>query len=128
MGRSHRPGPLRARGTLAGGSGAGRRAGQRRAGVEQQREPELPLGRGALDHRLAQASVDVGVQAAQVVARRPPLAAKFAKQAVLAADEMALQAGLLHERRLYELAMATEDRVEGMTAFLEKRKPEFRGR
>ena len=65
---------------------------------------------------------------AQVVARRPPLAAKLAKQAVLAADEMPLTAGLAHERRLYELAMATEDRVEGMQAFLEKRRPEFRGR
>jgi enoyl-CoA hydratase/carnithine racemase len=68
------------------------------------------------------------VQLAEVVARRPPLAVKLAKQAVLAADEMALSAGLAHERRLYELAMATEDRVEGMQAFLEKRRPEFRGR
>ncbi len=58
----------------------------------------------------------------------PPLAVKLAKQAVLAADEMPLTAGLAHERRLYELAMATEDRVEGMQAFLEKRRPEFRGR
>ena len=32
------------------------------------------------------------------------------------------------ERRLYELAMATEDRVEGMQAFLEKREPKFKGR
>jgi enoyl-CoA hydratase/carnithine racemase len=47
---------------------------------------------------------------------------------VLAAEETAMSAGLDHERRLYELAMATEDRVEGMTAFLEKRKPEFRGK
>ena len=47
---------------------------------------------------------------------------------MLAADETALTAGLEHERRLFELAMATEDRVEGMNAFLEKRKPEFRGR
>jgi len=68
------------------------------------------------------------VQLAEVVARRPPLAVKLAKQAVLAADEMALSAGLAHERRLYELAMATEDRVEGMQAFIEKRRPEFRGR
>ena len=65
---------------------------------------------------------------AEVIARRPPLAVKLAKQAVLAADEMTLTAGLAHERRLYELAMATEDRVEGMQAFLEKRRPSFRGR
>lgn len=67
------------------------------------------------------------LELAGVVARRPPLAVKLAKQAVLAADEMTLAAGLAHERRLYELAMATEDRVEGMQAFLEKRRPEFRG-
>jgi enoyl-CoA hydratase/carnithine racemase len=68
------------------------------------------------------------VDLAQVIARRPPLAVKLAKQAVLAADEMQLTAGLAHERRLYELAMATEDRVEGMQAFLEKRHPKFEGR
>ena len=62
------------------------------------------------------------------VASRPPLASKLAKQAVLAAEETGLAAGLEHERRLYELAMATEDRVEGMQAFLEKRRPEYRGR
>jgi enoyl-CoA hydratase/carnithine racemase len=68
------------------------------------------------------------VELAQVVARRPPIAVRFGKQAVLAADEMPLSAGLSHERRLYELAMATEDRLEGMNAFIEKRRPEFRGR
>ncbi|MEA2399582.1 MAG: hypothetical protein QOK25_3138 [Thermoleophilaceae bacterium] len=68
------------------------------------------------------------VDLAQVVARRPPVAVRLAKQAVQAADETALAAGLAYERRLYELAMATEDRVEGMTAFIEKRRPEFRGR
>jgi enoyl-CoA hydratase/carnithine racemase len=65
---------------------------------------------------------------AQTVARRPPIAARLAKQAVLAADEAGLSAGLEAERRLYELAMATEDRVEGMQAFLEKRRPDFKGR
>ena len=60
------------------------------------------------------------------VAGRPPIAARLAKQAVLAAEETALSAGLEHERRLYELAMATEDRVEGMEAFLEKRGPSSR--
>ena len=61
------------------------------------------------------------------IASRPPIAARLAKQAVLAAEETAMGAGLEQERRLYELAMATEDRVEGMRAFLEKRKPEFKG-
>jgi enoyl-CoA hydratase/carnithine racemase len=72
--------------------------------------------------------LDDALELAGKVAEQPPLAARLAKQAVLAAEETPLSAGLDHERRLYELAMATEDRVEGMTAFLEKRKPEFRGR
>jgi enoyl-CoA hydratase/carnithine racemase len=72
--------------------------------------------------------LDKAIELAEVVARRPPIAVGLAKQAVLAAEEATLTAGLAQERRLYELAMATEDRVEGMTAFLEKRRPEFRGR
>jgi enoyl-CoA hydratase/carnithine racemase len=68
------------------------------------------------------------MELAAVIARRPPLAARLAKQAVQAADEMSLSGGLEMERRLYELAMATEDRVEGMEAFLEKRRPDFKGR
>jgi enoyl-CoA hydratase/carnithine racemase len=71
--------------------------------------------------------LDAALELAATVAERPPLAVRLGKQAVLAAEETAMSAGLDHERRLYELAMATEDRVEGMTAFLEKRKPEFRG-
>jgi enoyl-CoA hydratase/carnithine racemase len=65
---------------------------------------------------------------AQTVAERPPIAARLAKQAVLVAEETALSPGIENERRLYELAMATEDRVEGMTAFLEKREPKFEGK
>jgi enoyl-CoA hydratase/carnithine racemase len=65
---------------------------------------------------------------ARTVAAQPPIAARLAKQAVLAAEETGLAAGLEGERRHYELAMATEDRVEGMRAFLEKREPKFEGR
>jgi enoyl-CoA hydratase/carnithine racemase len=64
---------------------------------------------------------------AGTIAERPPIAVRLGKQAVLAAEETNLAAGMETERRLYELAMATEDRVEGMRAFLEKREPEFRG-
>ena len=72
--------------------------------------------------------VTEAVELARTVAERPPLAARLAKQAVIAAEETALSAGVEYERRLYELAMATEDRVEGMSAFLEKRRPNFEGR
>jgi enoyl-CoA hydratase len=53
---------------------------------------------------------------------------RFAKRAVLAADDGPMATGLSLERRLYEQAMATEDRIEGMTAFLERRDPQWRGR
>ncbi len=72
--------------------------------------------------------LEAALELAGTVAERPPIAARLAKQAVLAAEETALAAGLENERRLYELAMATEDRVEGMRAFLEKREPRFEGR
>jgi enoyl-CoA hydratase/carnithine racemase len=68
------------------------------------------------------------VELAEVVARRPPIAVRLAKEAVLAAEETSLSTGLELERRLYEMAMATEDRIEGMDAFIEKRKPRFMGR
>jgi enoyl-CoA hydratase/carnithine racemase len=72
--------------------------------------------------------LEAAMEMARRVAERPPIAARLAKQAVLTADEASLSAGLEAERRLYELAMATEDRVEGMQAFLEKRPPRFEGR
>jgi enoyl-CoA hydratase/carnithine racemase len=72
--------------------------------------------------------LDEALALARTVAERPPIAARLAKQAVLAAEETALAAGLEVERRNFELAMATEDRVEGMRAFVEKRDPDFQGR
>ena len=72
--------------------------------------------------------LDRAVELAQVVARRAPVAAHLGKQAVLAADELALSSDLERERELFSAAMATEDRVEGMSAFIEKRRPNFKGR
>jgi enoyl-CoA hydratase/carnithine racemase len=72
--------------------------------------------------------LDEAMSLAREVAEKPPIASRLGKQAVLVAEETALSAGLENERRLYELAMASKDRVEGMTAFLEKREPKFEGR
>ena len=68
------------------------------------------------------------IELARLVAERPPLATRLAKRAVLAAQETNLAEGLRVERGLFDEAMATEDRVEGMNAFLEKRQPRFQSR
>jgi enoyl-CoA hydratase/carnithine racemase len=68
------------------------------------------------------------VELGRVVAARPPLAVRLAKRAVLAAAETTLAEGLAAERELFERTMASEDRVEGMNAFREKREPRFQGR
>jgi len=68
------------------------------------------------------------IELARLVAERPPLAARLAKRAVLTAQETTLGEGLREERALFDEAMASEDRVEGMNAFLEKREPRFQGR
>lgn len=65
---------------------------------------------------------------AHEVAAQPQIASRFAKRAVLAAEEATLTTAMSFERRLYELTMATEDRVEGMSAFLERRTAEWRNR
>jgi enoyl-CoA hydratase/carnithine racemase len=72
--------------------------------------------------------LEEAIELARLVAERPPLAVRLAKQAVLAAGQTSLEEGLRIERQLFDRAMATEDRVEGMKAFLEKRQPRFQGR
>ena len=68
------------------------------------------------------------IELARVIAERPPLAVRLAKRAVQVAEDTGLAEGLRAERELFDEAMASEDRVEGMTAFLEKREPRFQGR
>ncbi len=62
------------------------------------------------------------------IAAMPPLAVRAATAAVRAADELPLAEGVRFERRLFHLLFGTEDQREGMTAFLEKREPSWRGR
>jgi enoyl-CoA hydratase len=65
---------------------------------------------------------------AREIAEKAPVAIRLAKEAVDRAFESPLQLGLEHERRLLYLAFASEDAHEGLKAFLEKRKPDFKGR
>lgn len=68
------------------------------------------------------------LQIAQEIAALPPLSVRFVKEAVRMADNAPLDQALLFERRACQFLFGTEDKNEGMGAFLEKRKPTFRGR
>lgn len=64
---------------------------------------------------------------AKELANRPPLAVRLAKEAVNHAYEAFLGEGILAERRAFYLLFGSEDQKEGMQAFIEKRKPEWKG-
>jgi enoyl-CoA hydratase len=65
---------------------------------------------------------------AQEICQRPPIAVKLAKESILKAFESFLEEGLSFERKCFYLLFGSEDQKEGMRAFLEKRKPEFKGK
>jgi enoyl-CoA hydratase len=72
--------------------------------------------------------LDAAKEMARKIASRGPLAARMTKEAILMAFETPLQVGLQYEKRLFAMLFSTEDQKEGMRAFIEKRKAEFKGR
>eukprot|EP00545_Synedropsis_sp_CCMP1620_P001260 CAMPEP_0119015132 /NCGR_PEP_ID=MMETSP1176-20130426/10574_1 /TAXON_ID=265551 /ORGANISM="Synedropsis recta cf, Strain CCMP1620" /LENGTH=298 /DNA_ID=CAMNT_0006968401 /DNA_START=61 /DNA_END=957 /DNA_ORIENTATION=+ len=73
----------------------------------------------------ADSLVDEAVKMGHAIASKGRISAMMVKEAVNAADELALQEGLRFERRLFHAAFATKDQKEGMSAFLEKRDANF---
>jgi enoyl-CoA hydratase len=67
-------------------------------------------------------------RAAREIAAKGPVAVRLAKEAIDKAFEAPLSVGLEFERRAFYLARASEDAGEGLNAFVEKRRPEFKGR
>ncbi|RIJ37043.1 enoyl-CoA hydratase-related protein [Pontibacter oryzae] len=72
--------------------------------------------------------LDGAFKLAADVAQMSPVAAKLAKESVNRSFETHLDEGLHFERKNFYLCFASEDQTEGMNAFVEKRKPEFKGR
>lgn len=74
------------------------------------------------------ALVDRSVSLGEALARNSPVALAAAKQAVRAALGLPMAEGLRLEASLFATCFASEDRAEGIAAFLEKRPPNFSGR
>ena len=75
-----------------------------------------------------EAWLDEAKRVARAIAEKGPVATRLAKESVDRAFESTLATGLEAERRALYLAFASQDAGEGLTAFTEKRKPEFKGR
>jgi enoyl-CoA hydratase len=72
--------------------------------------------------------LEESIKFAAEIAARAPVAVQLGKEAVNAAFENSLQAGLAYERRLFYMLFSTEDQKEGMDAFINKRSPNWTGR
>lgn len=68
------------------------------------------------------------LKTAETIAAMPPMAAVANKEMVNAAFETTLDQGLLFERRVFQILTASEDKAEGMKAFIEKRPGVWKGR
>jgi enoyl-CoA hydratase len=73
-------------------------------------------------------TLERATELARKIATKPPIAVRQAKEVLLKAYETTLDSGLSLERKAFTLLAATEDRNEGIAAFMEKRKPNFTGK
>ena len=72
--------------------------------------------------------MNAAMELAQKIASRPPLAVRYAKEAVNRSQEGDTASGFALESYLHALTCTTEDKKEGVAAFLEKRKGKFKGK
>jgi enoyl-CoA hydratase len=65
---------------------------------------------------------------AKVIMSKPPIAIKLAKELINNSIETDQRTGLMHEAEAFGILSSTEDYTEGVSAFIEKRKPEYKGK
>lgn len=84
---------------------------------------------GIINKRLPKELViEETINYAKKLAEKPALSVRFIKEAVYKAVDDSLLEGMQYERKNFSLLFSTEDQKEGMKAFMEKRKPQFKGR
>ena len=64
----------------------------------------------------------------KTIISKAPIAVKYAKACINKGMEVSLEYGLVYERNMIGLCLATEDGIEGINAFIEKRKPDFKNK
>jgi enoyl-CoA hydratase len=90
---------------------------------------EEALRHGLVNHVYTVDSyLEEALKLAAEIAKQAPIAARIGKEAINMAFETSLAGGIAHERKLFYLLFATQDQKEGMAAFKDKRKPEWRGK
>ena len=123
-------------GVLPGGGGTQRltRAVGKYKALKMMLTAEWISGQEASDMGLASEAVpdeevlDRAMAIAHKIAKMPPLGAKYIKEVTLAGMDGSLETGLMLERKAFEILFSTGDQKEGAAAFIEKRKPEFKGK
>ncbi|KXK01469.1 MAG: short chain enoyl-CoA hydratase [Acidobacteria bacterium OLB17] len=84
---------------------------------------------GLVNHVYPSAELEAEtMKLAEKIAEKAPIALQLCKEAVKFASRSNLDEGLRREIDLFAIVFSTEDKQEGVSAFLEKRKPEFKGR
>jgi enoyl-CoA hydratase len=84
---------------------------------------------GLANHVVApEALLDKGLELARMIVAKGPVAVKLSKHLVVRGQDMDLTNANALEADVFALLCATDDRREGMAAFLEKRKPAFTGK
>jgi len=75
-----------------------------------------------------EAYLEEAINLAKEIANKPAVAVQFAKECILKSFDTTIEGGIEFERKNFYLLFASEDKVEGMSAFVEKRKPKWKNK
>ena len=71
--------------------------------------------------------LDTAIKMANTISRMPPLSVQAIKETIINGNNASLETSLLLERKTFQVLLSSNDKKEGMEAFVEKRRPNFKG-